>query len=300
MITRENYLKKIEALDLSKIGQKLDASKAYFDAITKDGTDWTELDNSPTLQALFEQYLKALNVALKKQNLAANEQDENDDDFSEPMRSVSSIKRTDPVILELRYLRRYINLDGRKKTKRQIKLFLSAVQRSIVSRQIRKSSQYAADIMTLQNDLIEMLERFKTRKEMSISIDRDKEQHILNLLGRKAEPKAYKLLKEFVNLQGTTLEKDELRLMHNKIGRYLNRRKFNGGSIRDAVSQRLLEVTAYLKELYNSRATKRKVDIDNKTLQGIEGLEGYAQIEPVVKAEKENDTASKKKVIELT
>lgn len=268
MITRKNYLKKIEGVDLSKLDKKLRASKSYFDAITNNGTSWKEIDENPANEQLISEYFKALDIALKK----VNPIDIEDVEFDSKIRSVSSIKRTDPIILELRFLRRYINLDGKRKTKRQIKLFLSALQRAIVGRQIRKSSQYANDIMTLQDDLINLLESYKNRKEMRISILKEKEAHILNLLGRKAEPKAIKLLKEFVQLQGQTLAKNEIRQIHNKIGRFLNRKKKQSGSLRDSLSKKLLEITAYLMELYKSKNASRKIEIDNKSLAGIHGL----------------------------
>lgn len=277
MITRGNYLKKIKGIDLSKLDRKLKASKAYFDEITNNGTSWAEIENNPANEQLLEAYFKALEIALNK----IIPQEKNTEVFDTKMRSVSSIKRTDPIVLELRFLRRYINLDGKTKKKRQIKLFLAALQRSIVSRQIRKTSIYADDIITLQDDLINLLESFKSRTKMRISISSEKENHILDLLGRQSEPEGIKLLKEFVKLQGKTISKKEIRRIHNKIGRYLNRKKEAVGSLRDSLSKKLLETTAYLIELYKGKAANRKIEIDNKTLNGIHDLTGIEDLHEI-------------------
>lgn len=268
MITRKNYLKRIAGVDLSKLDKKLLASKRYFDDITDGGTSWDEVDGAPIVESLIEKYFEALDIALSKLDPKYKIETER----GIKTRSISSIKRTDPIILELRYLRRYINLDGKVKTKRQIGLFLKALQSSIISKQIRKSSQYAKHIEILQNDLIDLLESFGSKKSKRVTIDQAREMEILNLFGWEAESTAIKLLKRFVKLQGKTLDKAQIKKEHNKIARYLNRvKRVKGASgLRDKLSKKLLETTVYLKELFNGRVNRRVIAIDTKTLNGIQ------------------------------
>ena len=55
---------------------------------------------------------------------------------------------------EVRFIRRYINLNGKVKTKDDILRFINALQKSILERRIRKSSVFAGEIEKIQKDLV--------------------------------------------------------------------------------------------------------------------------------------------------
>ncbi len=70
---------------------------------------------------------------------------------------------------EIRFIKRYINLNGKVKSKEDILRFISTLQKSILERRIRKSSEYAPEIEKIQKDLVATFNSMKSRATYVIS-----------------------------------------------------------------------------------------------------------------------------------
>jgi hypothetical protein len=63
-------------------------------------------------------------------------------------------KMIESIEPEIRFIKRYISLKGKTKTKEEIYNFLLALQKSILKKEIRKTSRYAEEINNIQKQLI--------------------------------------------------------------------------------------------------------------------------------------------------
>ncbi len=76
--------------------------------------------------------------------------------------------------LEIRFINRFCNLHGRMKTRRQIKLFVNALQKAISSKEINRSSTYSSEIMEIQDDLIKLYRSFSSNPVIKVQIGKKK------------------------------------------------------------------------------------------------------------------------------
>ncbi len=428
MITRENYTERIKAIDFRKVDKKIKAAKAYFDKITKKGSDWTEVDSNPANIEMVDLYFKSLSrllvdnepqsiqkvhresqlvrkvmplhqqrtlknahietvISLEKQlseipelyfndgkpkadvivhahyfhaasdwfitemnlkedrfygytilngdsqmseygymsisefrnskkieldfhwskkSLAEALHDADSDYFPKPgkksppkktkssnstkkaktpskpiqkknspttktRRSNSLVKpeKVETFSLEFRFLRRYLNLDQNAKTKRQIRLFLNALQRAMIEKKIRKTSKYATEILRLQKDLIALLNSFKHNDIMRVSISKRKRNQISKILGREQEIPSVRYIREYISLQGRPIPTQKAKALHNKIAR-----KVNSGiiSFRDKYSTQIKVILKNLRELVDDNPVGGELVVLPKALNGVDCL----------------------------
>ncbi len=89
--------------------------------------------------------------------------DKNEDDEAE------GVNYSERLPDEIRFIKRYINLDDKVKTKDEILRFINALQKSILEKRIRKSSPYAGDIEKIQKDLVNTYNKMRGRATFVIS-----------------------------------------------------------------------------------------------------------------------------------
>lgn len=70
--------------------------------------------------------------------------------------STEYAKPVEQIDEEVKFIKRYVLLRGKEKTKEQILSFINSLQKAIVEKRIRKSSQYAEQIRYIQNILIKV------------------------------------------------------------------------------------------------------------------------------------------------
>jgi len=91
----------------------------------------------------------------------------------EPMKKTEELsgtyqpKRQGEKSLEHRIIKRFVNLNGKLKSGREIKLFLSYVQRAIKKKQITKQSRHAQHIVKIQSLLITLFGSYNTEKQVN-------------------------------------------------------------------------------------------------------------------------------------
>jgi hypothetical protein len=61
---------------------------------------------------------------------------------------------------DVQFIRRYTLMDGKVKTQAQVLTLIHSLQKAILERRIRKTSPYAAEIKTMQEQLIKLYEKW--------------------------------------------------------------------------------------------------------------------------------------------
>ncbi len=116
----------------------------------------------------------------------------------EPLKA-NQVERTSD---EIRFIKRFVLLNGKIKTKHQILLFLNALQRAITEKRIRKSSKYAKEIIHIQEQLVKLYN--KKPEQIKVDID-SKTLDKYSIIADSEKPMlSISYIKRFISLHGKT------------------------------------------------------------------------------------------------
>lgn len=164
----------------------------------------------------------------------------------EPMAKVSP---------EITIIKRFVKFGHSKKaTTNNARLILVALQKMIVNKEIRKTSQYADDIMAIQKALLSIV------KNGEVEFDRSKFERYEKLAGTEYQEPVAKLSRSFISLIGRTGVKDNAKNLLEKF-----EKAEASGDLVDVMTKAL---KAYIN---GDTAT---IEAGARSLQGIRGLAG--------------------------
>ena len=103
------------------------------------------------------------------------------------------------------FIKRFVNMHNKVKSRHQINLFIKALQKAIVGREIRKTSKHASHIKEIQKKLCDQHNKMSEGDSVKIAIN---EQWLNELVAAAGGEKVYKsvqLIKRYIGLQGEML-----------------------------------------------------------------------------------------------
>lgn len=106
---------------------------------------------------------------------------------------------------EVRFMQRYIALDGKVLNLSRANVLLASLQKAITGKRIRKTSSYAKEVESIQKNLIRLVDNFNDGD--SISIDKDTISRYSAIVAKHSPTRAVRLLKAYASLIGKTKEK---------------------------------------------------------------------------------------------
>ena len=164
----------------------------------------------------------------------------------EPMAKVSP---------EITIIKRFVKFGHSKKaTTNSARLILVALQKMIVNKEIRKTSQYADDIMDIQKALLSIVKNGK------VEFDRSKFERYEKIADTEYQEPVAKLSRSFISLIGRTGVKDKAKNLLEKF-----EKSEASGDLVDVMTKAL---KAYIN---GDTAT---IEAGARSLQGIRGLAG--------------------------
>src|SRR5574337_1177247 len=141
MINADNYYSKIKAVDFSSLPPALQKGYEFVDKVTMKGQSWTAYNDSPTIQKVIDEYFKKLteyipNPGEKKTEPKEEKVSAKKEKHEAPkkeripkQKKIHSEKAEEDFELveripdELRLMKRYVNLNGKKKTREELLRF---------------------------------------------------------------------------------------------------------------------------------------------------------------------------------
>lgn len=171
------------------------------------------------------------------------------------------------VDLELKFIRRYLNMNGKEKTHNQIRLFLNSLQKAIIERRIRKTSDYAAEIMKIQKDLIRILPDLKKRN-YRIDLSQKLVKEYSKLIGKQVERESTKLIKSYVNLQNKHIENKQANNLLVRITRALKNGKITSN---DKYIEQINDIRLNLESFVEKNKRGGFLPVASAELNGIAG-----------------------------
>ena len=182
-------------------------------------------------------------------------------------KAVRKVNEVALMPLELKIIKRYLNMHSKKVTERQVSLLYKIIQKAATEKTIRKTSKYADEIKRIGNDLA------RTYKEMDGTCTFEVPNSIYNKLKSLVDSygvtPAIALIKRFINLYGKiTIDKAQRLLTSIK-----NAKKNGKVSSKDKAYDRVNQVQKHLENYLESD----KLLVTNIQLNGLKGLAGLGK-----------------------
>lgn len=300
MINPENYLSKIQGVEISSMPMPLQKGYEFLMKATANATDWNTYHNSTAIRKTIQLYFERLNEFLQENGKAEKkrlkkeaEQKQNQEIIAEAMRrqglvdeKVKQIEKStskrkvkpvseQPIWVErmpeeLRFIKRYVNLDGKTKTKEDILRFINSLQKAIVEKRIRKTSPYAEQIKYVQEKLIEVYNTMKGK--IKLELKPETAESLSKLTGGEKVMASIGFIKRYISLNEKPGMKEKAKALLDQINRAMVKGKITDN---DPYIIEIHELKKNLKAFTTDKSIKT-LEIEQATLNGLEGILGCA------------------------
>jgi len=297
MIDPENYLSKLKSVEISDMPMPLQKGHEFLMKATANATDWNTYHNSTairkTIQLYFDrlsEFLSANNKADRKQGTKDAEQKQNRAIMQDAMRRQGLIdekgnkvskptkvkpQQEQPIWVErmpeeLRFIKRYVNLDGRTKTKEEILRFINSLQKAIVEKRIRKTSPYAEQVKYVQQRLIEVYNTMKGK--IKLELKPDTSEALRKLTSGEKVMASIGFIKRYISMNEKGGMKEKAKQLLEQINKAYEKGKITDS---DPYIVEIHELKKNLKSFITDKSIK-VLEIESATLNGLEGILGCA------------------------
>ena len=298
MITINNYYSEIkkQAIAKTSLPEALKKGWDYLDQVTGHGNSFTAYESSDVIKRTIDLYLSKLNEFVKSngksqkttipKTVRSSSARKNTSRKKSTARETVSIQRSTPkasiqkssnqslkverVSDDLRMIKRYALMHDKTKNQNQIRLFISALQKAIAEKRIRKTSDFAKEIIEIQEKLIKLHGRFKSATDrIHVTISETKLSHYLSLVGKQAELQSVKFIKSYINLQGKLIPNQKAKNLHNRIANAINKKRVTS---KDRYWKEIQQILSTLKSFVKKNVEEGELVVSSKELNGLQGI----------------------------
>jgi hypothetical protein len=283
MITIDNYFHKIAGVDLSRLPEALIKGHEFIIKGSKNGASWTFYSSSPAIKKMVDTYLIKLNEFVGTEIKTGQKQKTGKvkhDHPNMPAAKVHKPKKEKPakevfqptlvekVPEELRFIRRFVNLNGKTKTKDDILRFINSLQKAIVEKRIRKTSSYAEQIRYVQERLIDVYNTMKAR--ITLELKPETYEEFKKLAGSEKVMASVNFIKSYIRLNGKPGMKQKADQLLKRITSAMNKKHI---TMDDPYIDPLLKITENLEKFLDTPSLKT-LQMEASELNGLEGILG--------------------------
>ena len=301
MIATNNYFKKVDEINFSVLPDAFKKGHEFLVKATNNGESWTSYQSSDAVKKTIDIYLAKLNEfvnnsnqAEKKQLKKEKQQQTNKEIMHEAMikqgiinpdgspknkkRSKQRIDEFHPTMVEripeeLRFIKRFVNLDGKTKTKDEILRFINSLQKAILEKRIRKTSSYAEQIKVIQGKLISLYNNMKAK--IKIELKPETYDSLKKLTGEEKVMESVRFIKRYISLNGKIGMKKKADSFLKQINRMVDKKRIPAN---DPYMNELIKITKNL-ETFLDDPSMKVLAIEKNELNGLEGILGCACIQ---------------------
>jgi len=283
MITIDNYFHKITDINFSRLPEALRKGHEFILKGSKNGESWTFYSSSPTIKNMVDIYLNKLNEYAGKNGKREGKESSTSQKQShaKPNRATKTKKvkppkeSTEPSLVErlpeeLRFIKRYINLNGKIKTKEEILRFINSLQKAIVEKRIRKTSPYADQVKYIQEKLIDVHNMMKAK--VKLEVQPQTLESLAKLTGGEKVLVSIGFIKRYISMNGKPGMKEKAKKFLAQINRAIDKGRLTDS---DPYIVEIHELKKNLKAFSTDKAHK-VLEIEQAALNGLEGILGCA------------------------
>ncbi|MGZ4098919.1 MAG: hypothetical protein ACXVNM_08570, partial [Bacteroidia bacterium] len=186
-------------------------------------------------------------------------------DNVKPLRvDTSNAKPVERISEEVKFIKRFALLHGKRKTIEQILAFINSLNRASLEKRIRLTSPYAKEIKIIQIALKQIYENMG--KSEPITIDKKLLSRFLEIAGSEKVRLSIAYMKRYVGIQGKNITKEKAKKIHNLIVDAMNKGKLKRS---DPYFDRVVKIINSLKEFVQVAKNNEKLSIHENALNGI-------------------------------
>jgi len=287
MINADNYYSKTNALDFSTLPHAMQKGHEYVNKVTQNGADWNAYHSSPTIQKVIDGYFQKLSehTAEKSEKKTVPEHREemphpkkevkhepkkehaHKEHKAHPEKEEEDVDLVERIPDELRLMRRYVNLHGKKKTDEELLRFINGLQKAILERRITKASPYAKQVKYMQDALLKVYNGMKGRSVHIEVNPKTLREFRKEIDGEKVFP-SIQLIKRYVNLHGKVGIKEKAQKLFEQINRAVKKKKIVKG---DKYAEKLNHIWLSLQSFLGDK-TKKTLPLNSADLNGLLGF----------------------------
>ncbi len=175
---------------------------------------------------------------------------------------------TERIPDEIRFIRRFIGLRDKKKTKHEILLFINAVHRAILEKRIRKTSKFAKQMLFIQEKLVKTFNSMD--KTVVVSISQKLVEEFKEVIASEKVYPSIMLLKRYVSLNGKYGVKDKAKNLMEAMTRAFD----NGRITKTDKYYKVFDKMHHNLSQYIKNKTQKILSIQPAELNGLNGIVG--------------------------
>ena len=279
MITTENYHNNTSSIDFSKLPEALRKGHDFVKKVTNNGSHWDNYHASETIKKTIDTYFEKLSQYVNKSGRRTKNTQQKESNSEKPKGKKShSRPNVKPDLFqpsmveripdELRFIRRFVNMNGKAKSKDDILRFVNTLQKAILEKRIRKTSPHVERIRFIQDTLIEAYNNMG--KTITISLKQETFEALKKAANDEKVMSSVGFIKRYINLNGKAGTKEKTRLLLGQINRAYQQGKIDD---RDPYIVEMHEIKKNLENFLSEKAVKF-LEIEKNTLHGLQGIIG--------------------------
>ena len=279
MITVQNYHDKIASIDFSSMPEALRKGHEFVKKVTSNGAHWDNYHASETIKKTIDTYFEKLWQYIGKSGRRTNNTKQKETHNKKPKAEKPHSKpkgkpdlfqpsMVERIPEELRFIRRFVNMNGKAKSKDDILRFVNTLQKAILEKRIRKTSSHVEHIRFIQDTLIEAYNNMG--KTITISLKPETFEVLKKACDDEKVMPSVSYIKRYINLNGKAGTKEKARLLLGQINRAYQQGKIDD---RDPYVVEMHEIKKNLENFLSEKAIK-VLEIEKNTLHGLQGIIG--------------------------
>jgi hypothetical protein len=300
MIATNNYFTQVNSIDFSALPDAFKKGHEFLVKATDNGNSWASYQSNNTIKKTIDIYLARLNEFVNSNKEAERKlrkkekQQQSDHEVMQeamrkqglidekgkgvkksPSKKKEAINQFQPLMVEkmpeeLRFIKRFVNLNGKTKTKEEILRFINSLQKAILEKRIRKTSPYAEQIKYLQERLIDVYNTMKAK--IKLELKPETYEALKKVTGEEKVMASVNFIKRYISLNGKTGMKKKGDNLLKQITRTVDKK---GIPADDPYMDELIKITKNLEAFLDDPAMK-VLGIEKNELNGLEGILGCA------------------------
>lgn len=172
---------------------------------------------------------------------------------------------------ELKFIKRFVLMHNKSKTLDQIRAFINSLQKAMTEKRIRKTSQYAAEILQIQDALLELFAKLRNRKSLKIEIGEERRAHFLTITGSQRLLPSVRFIKNYITLQGKRVQTAVVKSLLTRIEKAQLKKAI---PVRDPYAGQINEIVQTLKTFVSKNKVEGTLLIPSRQLNGLNGIIG--------------------------
>ena len=174
-------------------------------------------------------------------------------------------KEVEKVPEEIKFIKRFVLINGKVKTKKQVLLFINALQKAIMEKRIRKTCSHAKEIIHVQEQLVKLYNEMP--EQIKVEIDAKTIEKYAKIGDSEKALLSITYIKRYISLHGKSNVKEKAK----KLMEQLEKAVKSGKLLKDdPYENRLESVYAALKEYIAGKTKTPK--IAQAELNGLKGI----------------------------